>query len=62
MQDKRRSPTDRRPRNTQVLNLRMTDAQRLEILREASDKGVSMAAIARDRIFGTVETPAGDPA
>ena len=58
----RRSPTDRRPLNTGVLNLRMTEAQRLEILREAAAKGVSMAAVARDRIFGTAETPAANDA
>ena len=58
----RRSPTDRRPLNTGVLNLRMTEAQRLEILREASERGVSMAAVARDRIFGTAEMPASDAA
>ena len=58
MQDKRRSPTDTRPRNTWTLNLRMTEPQRLEILREATEKGVSISDVARARIFGTAETPA----
>ena len=57
MQDKRRSPTDRRLRNTWALNLRLSEVQRLEILRDAAEKGVSISDLVRARIFGSAEKP-----
>ena len=51
----RRSPTDRRPRNTWSINVRLSELQRLEILRDAAAEGISISDLARSRIFGSSE-------
>ncbi len=57
MKLKHRSPTDRRPRTTWTLTLRLTEDQRAEIVREATEKGISLSDVVRARIFG----PDGSP-
>ena len=61
MEEKRRSTTDRRPRNTEVLNLRMTEAQRRDLVAEAIKKGVSISDVMRARIFGSKIADAQEP-
>ena len=54
-QEGRRSPTDRQPRCTEVLNVRMTEAQRAEIVRQAVELGMSLSDVVRTRIFGSLD-------
>ncbi len=51
METKRRSPTDKQPRSTWGVNLRLTEDQRRQIVREATEKGVSISDVLRTRIF-----------
>ena len=53
MKTRRRSPTDRRPLNTEVLNLRTTQDEKLCLVAEAAKKGVSISDVLRARIFGS---------
>ena len=57
MQKKCRSATDRRPRSTEVLHLRVTRDQKEDLVAEAMKQGISLSDVARARIFQ--HTPSG---